>query len=135
MQPAFAFGHGLSYTRFDYADLAADPAPDGSVTVSFTVTNSGKRRGDEVVQIYVAPPPSRVPRPPLELKEFVRVPLDAAVGKRLAITLGPRAFAYWDTAANGWTVEAGSYEIRVGASSRDIRLRRAIDVKAARLSR
>ena len=135
VEPAFAFGHGLSYTSFAYADPAVAPAAGGAATVSLTVRNSGLWAGDEIVQVYVAPPPGRVPRPPQELKGFARVSLSPGESKRVSITLEPRAFAYWDQAAKGWAVEGGAYEIRVGASSRDIRLRQRLDVTASSLPR
>jgi beta-glucosidase len=135
VEPAFPFGHGLGYTSFEYGDLTAVAGAGGGATVTLTVKNGGRRAGDEIVQVYVAPPRSRVPRPPQELKGFARVSLAPGQSKRVEITLEPRAFAYWDQGARGWTVEAGPYEIRVGASSRDIRLRRALDVAAASLPR
>ena len=135
VEPAFPFGHGLSYTSFAYADLRVAPATGGSAAVTLTVKNSGPRSGDEVVQVYVAPPKSRVPRPPQELKGFARVSLAAGESKQVSLTLEPRAFAYWDVQASAWAVEPGAYEIRVGASSRDIRLRRPLEVAAASLPR
>ena len=131
--PQFPFGHGMSYTTFKYSDLEATLAADGSATVSLKVTNTGKREGNEVVEVYVAPPKSSVPRPPKELKGYARAPLGAGETKAVSVTLEPRAFAYWDDAKKQWTVEAGSYEILAGASSADIRLRGKVDV-AARVS-
>jgi beta-glucosidase len=130
--PQFPFGHGLSYTTFKYGSLEASPSADGSVNVSLDVTNTGKREGDEIVQLYVAPPKASVPRPPKELKGFVRVSLGAGETKHISTVLEPRSFAYWDDAKKQWTVEAGSYEIVAGASSADLRLRRKVEV-AARL--
>ncbi len=131
--PQFPFGYGLSYTTFKYSDLDASPAADGSVTVTLKVTNTGKREGDEIVQVYVAPPKSGVPRPPKELKGYARVALGPGETKPLTVTLEPRAFAYWDDGKKEWTVEAGSYEVLAAASSADVRLRRYVDV-AARVS-
>jgi len=128
--PMFAFGHGLGYSPFAYTDLQAWPSPDGGADVRLTVTNEGARRGDEVVQIYVAPPEgARGPaRPPKELKGFARVSLAPGEAKRVSIALEPRAFAAWDDTAKHWSVDAGVYEILAAAASDDIRLRRRIDV-------
>jgi beta-glucosidase len=131
--PQFSFGHGLSYTTFKYSDLEASPAADGSATVTLKVTNTGKRDGSEIVEVYVAPPKSSVPRPSKELKGFGRVALGLGETESVSVTLEPRAFAYWDDSKKEWAVEAGSYEILAGASSADIRLRRKIDV-AGRVS-
>ncbi|MDP8999200.1 MAG: glycoside hydrolase family 3 C-terminal domain-containing protein, partial [Myxococcota bacterium] len=128
--PQFPFGFGLSYTTFKYSDIDASAATDGSATVSLTVTNAGKRKGDEIVQVYVSPPKSRVPRPQKELKGFARVSLGAGDSKAISMTLEPRAFAYWDDGKKQWAVEAGAYEIIAAASSADVRLRKKIDVAA-----
>jgi beta-glucosidase len=133
--PAFPFGHGLSYTRFDYAGLTAAPTGEGGAAVTVSVTNRGARAGDEVVQVYVAPPKSRVPRPPEELKGFARVSLSPGETRQVSLVLEPRAFAFWDARASGWVVSEGAYEIRVGASSRDIRARQTIEVPARTLPR
>lgn len=128
--PMFAFGHGLGYSPFTYADLQAWPSSDGGADVRLTVTNEGARAGDEVVQIYVAPPESGggAARPPKELKGFARVSLAPGEAKRVSIELEPRAFASWDDTAKRWAVEAGAYEILAAAASDDVRLRRRIDV-------
>ncbi len=128
VEPAFVFGQGSSYTTFEYADLQAVPANDGSTTVTLKITNSGKRSGDEIVQVYVAPPRSAVARPPRELRAFARVSLDPGQTKPVTVTLEPRAFAYWDQDAKNWKIAAGSFELLAGASSRDVRLRRKIEV-------
>jgi beta-glucosidase len=132
--PRFPFGHGLSYTTFKYTDLNVVPVADGSATVTLKVTDSGKRDGDEVVEVYVAPPKSGVPRPSKELKGYARVGVAAGETKQVSVTLEPRAFAYWDDAGKEWKVEAGSYEILVGASSADIRLRRKVDMAARQMA-
>ena len=126
--PQFPFGYGLSYTTFKYSDMDVVAQADGSAVVSLRVTNSGKREGDEVVQVYVAPPASGVPRPPKELKGYARVSLGAGEAKQVSVTLEPRAFAYWDDAGKKWKVEAGAYEILVGSSSADVRLRKKVEV-------
>jgi beta-glucosidase len=129
VEPAFAFGQGMSYTTFEYAKLEAAAAPDGSAAITLKVTNTGKRPGDEIVEVYVAPPKGAVPRAPRELRAFARVSLSPGETKPVAVTLEPRAFAFWDEREKKWKVDAGSFEILAGASSRDIRLRRKLEVK------
>src|SRR5450756_2076696 len=122
---AYPFGHGLSYTTFAYSDLAtrADDAGDRtSVEVSCTVTNTGARAGREIVQVYVSDPDSSVFRPAQELKGFATVSLEAGASTEVSITLDARAFSYWRTALSRWVLEGGAFEVRIGASSRDIRL-------------
>ena len=126
--PQFPFGHGLSYTAFKYSDIDVVAQADGSAVVTLRVTDSGKREGDEIAEVYVAPPPSAVPRPPKELKGYARVSLGAGESKQVSVTLEPRAFAYWDDGGKQWKVEAGTYEILVGSSSADIRLRKKVQV-------
>jgi beta-glucosidase len=120
--PRLPFGHGLSYTRFAYGPLHL--AGSGArVTATLDVTNSGDCRGQEVAQLYVRARAPRVQRPFQELRGFVKC--DIVPGERHAVTFGlePRDFAVWDPVARRWRVEAGAYELRVGASSRDIRTR------------
>jgi beta-glucosidase len=114
---AFPFGHGLSYTTFAWSPVAFVSYGD-SVTVSTTVTNTGNRAGSEVVQVYVHDVESTVYRPVQELKAFAKVWLEPGESRQVTLTLDRQAFAVWD---GGWVVEAGTFEIRVGASSRDIR--------------
>lgn len=129
--PAFPFGFGLSYTTFAYSQLAVDTAGlavDGSVRVSFTLTNTGTRAGAEVAQVYVRDVAARLPRPVKELKGFAKVMLAPGEQKVVSITLDRRAFAFYDPQSSGWVVEPGTFEILVGASSRDIRLQAPIEV-------
>ena len=114
---AFPFGYGLSYTTFAYKDLKA--APEG---VTLTVTNTGKCAGAEIVQLYVAKPDAKVFRPAQELKGFAKVWLEAGESKTVSIPLDDKAYRYWNVATDSWEVEGGSYQLRVGASSADIRL-------------
>ena len=116
----FPFGHGLSYTTFEYSDLEVK-----NDVVSVTVTNTGARPGAEVAQLYVAPPKGGLHRPEQELKGFQRVELAPGESKRVNFPLDSRSFAIWD---GGWKVPGGAYEIRVGASSRDIRLSGSLEV-------
>jgi beta-glucosidase len=126
----FAFGHGLSYTRFDYSGLAVRKAGDG-YSVSVTVTNTGKRAGSEVVQLYVRDVESSVYRPAKELRAFAKVHLDPGGSQKVTLRLDRRSFAVWDVAARDWRVEAGEFEILVGSSSVDIRERKTITVASA----
>lgn len=132
IEPLFAFGHGLSYTTFHYADLALTPATiDGKtpVAVSFTLKNTGARFGAEVAEVYVADPVCSQPRPPRELKGFVRVELAPGEERRVSIELGPDAFSFWAPRSKQWTAEPGEFRVLVGASSRDIRLTKSLTLK------
>ena len=124
IEPLFPFGHGLSYTSFDYdrLSIAPDNTSDGRVTVSFDLTNSGSRAGAEVAQVYVADSHSAVPRPPKELKGFAKVRLEPGETRRVSVDLDRRSFAYYDVAAADWQVTPGTFRVLVGSSSRDIEL-------------
>ncbi len=130
-QPLFPFGFGLSYTTFAYADLAIDPAEigaDGAATVRFTVTNAGKRAGDEVVQLYVRDLLASVARPVMELKKFRRVHLEPGAREEITFQLGRDDLRMLDKDLH-WTVEPGAFRVMVGASSKDIRLRGQLTVR------
>ncbi len=114
----YPFGFGLSYTGFEYSALRLE---DGCV--SFCVKNTGTRAGAEVAQLYIAPKCAGVFRPEKELKGFARVYLEPNESKELRIELSERDLAYWNTLIGGWAVEGGRYEVLVGSSSQDIRLR------------
>lgn len=120
---AFPFGYGLSYTTFAYSDVAATPEE-----VSFTVTNTGKVAGAEVAQLYVAKPDHEVFRPAQELKGFAKVALEPGESRRVSIPLDDKAFRYFNVATNRWEVEGGTYELRVAASSDDVRLTAELEV-------
>lgn len=123
---SFAFGHGLSYTTFEYSDAAVES--DGDLTVHVTVTNTGGRAGAEVVQVYVGTPGSSVARAPREVKGFTKVRLDSGESQRVAVSIRRDDLAYWDTRVDSWVVEDGMYSIDIGASSRDIRQTLTVDV-------
>jgi beta-glucosidase len=123
----FPFGHGLGYTTFEHGS----PEVTGTgteLTVSVDVTNTGDRAGSHVVQVYVHDVRSCVPRPAKELAAFARVHLEAGATNRVSVRLDRRSFAVWDVAAHAWLVEAGEFEILVGASSTDIRGRATVVV-------
>ena len=124
--PLFPFGHGLSYTTFQYSNLklnAKSVTPDQSLKVKVDITNAGKVAGKEIVQLYVRDVKSTFARPEKELKAFEKVELKPKQTKTITFTLDREAFWYFDTAKNAWATEPGEFEILVGASSRDIRLR------------
>jgi beta-glucosidase len=130
------FGHGLSYTDFGYADLTATltgSAEDGTlaVAVACKVTNTGRRPGKEVVQLYVADPDSSVAQPPRELKGLAKT-ATLAPGEDQTVTFQLRArdLSYWSIREHRWVLEGGTFELKVGASSRDLRLTAAIEVTA-----
>ncbi|HVY81276.1 MAG TPA: glycoside hydrolase family 3 C-terminal domain-containing protein [Steroidobacteraceae bacterium] len=118
-QPLFAFGHGLSYTRFKYDALTVVPVPGkpGSQLAELSITNVGERPGAAVAQLYVSPPPSAVPRPPKELKGFAKVVLQPGESRRVAIPLDARSFAYYDVKHRRWQADPGTYRVLVGDSS------------------
>lgn len=117
---AYPFGYGLTYSMFAISDVQATATEHNTARVSATVTNTGAVEAAEVVQVYVAPPPSRVARPVHELKGFTKVTLKPGESTNVTIMLDARAFAYWSELLNDWCVEAGTYTIEVGNSSRDI---------------
>src|SRR5262249_41547143 len=135
-EPLFPFGHGLSYTKFEYSDLKVDRTRVGSgdsLQVSVRVRNAGARSGDEVVQLYVHELSPREPGALKELRGVERVTLAAGEARRVSFTLLPaRDFTHYDVERKAYAVDAGSYEIQLGASSGDIRLRSTVAVTADR---
>jgi len=125
IEPLFCFGHGLSYTTFAYSGLELSSTrikPGDKVEVKVSVRNTGKRAGDEVVQLYVRDVESSVPRPPKELKGFQRVHLEPGEARTLTFSLDRVAMSFFDPNKGDWTAEPGVFEVLLGASSRDIRL-------------
>ncbi|MCX2730556.1 glycoside hydrolase family 3 C-terminal domain-containing protein [Saccharopolyspora sp. NFXS83] len=131
-----AFGEGLSYTTFDYTELDVSVLEDGPrprVSVSLTVTNTGSRAGQEVVQLYVADPECSVSRPEQELKAFAKVALEPGDSTRVALELDQRAFAYWHRPLGRWVVEGGEFELRAASSSRSVRLSAVVELAGERI--
>jgi len=124
----FPFGHGLSYTTFNYRDLKVKQSGE-TVIVSFKVKNTGKQAGKEIAQVYVRDIESTHFRPEKELKGFEKIDLRSGEEKEVNLALGPRAFAYYDAGSQGWVVEPGAFEILIGASSRDIRLQATVTMQ------
>jgi beta-glucosidase len=127
----YPFGHGLSYTTFEYANLRTSTRAlraDGSLTVAVDVTNTGERAGDEVVQLYVAHPESAVERPLKELKGFERITLEPGMTRTVTFSLDASDLAYWNAEYDRWVVEAAPVEVLVGGSSAAIRQRATVDV-------
>jgi beta-glucosidase len=127
IEPRFSFGHGLSYTTFALGDATWD-----GDEVRVTVTNTGTRRGAEVVQVYVHDAEASVARPDQELKAFRKVWLDPGASATVSLPLDDRAFAFWDVDRHEWLVEAGDFELRIGTSSRDIRHRLRINIEGSK---
>lgn len=134
MEPQFPFGYGLSYTSFAYSDMEISktnvekPEELSELTVSVAVENTGKRAGKEVVQLYIAQQNPGCPRPVRELKGFEKIELAPGERKVITFRLCERDFAYYDTAAHAFVVAADTFMVEIGASSRDIRLQKALTV-------
>ena len=132
IEPLFPFGYGLSYTKFDYSDLKVSPndaSPGQPVEVSLQVRNSGSRPGAEVVELYVHDGHASVDRPVQELKGFQRVVLAAGETKSVHFTLDRSAMAFYSTAKKDWVAEPGQFDVLVGSSSRDIRMKSSFMLK------
>jgi beta-glucosidase len=131
IEPLFPFGYGLSYTKFDYSELKISPKEASSepVEVSLQLRNSGSRPGAEVVELYVHDGHSRVDRPVQELKGFRRVELAPGESKAVHFALDRSAMAFYSTAKKAWVTEPGEFDVLIGSSSRDIRLKGSLTLK------
>jgi beta-glucosidase len=121
--PLFPFGFGLSYTTFAYENLQCPAGADGCVRVTVDVINTGPRAGTEVVQLYVRDVEATVPRPLKELKDFAAIALAPGERRRVEFKLDARAFQFFCSRRRAWITEPGQFEILIGASAADIRLR------------
>ncbi|WP_407486142.1 glycoside hydrolase family 3 C-terminal domain-containing protein [Elizabethkingia anophelis] len=124
IKPLFSFGHGLSYTTFEYGKVHADKtqmAQDGKITFTVSIKNTGKREGAEVVQLYISDLKSSVPRPIKELKGFEKINLKPGEQKEVSFTIDKSALSFFDAATHQWVAEPGEFEALVGASSSDIK--------------
>jgi beta-glucosidase len=124
LQPLFPFGHGLSYTTFEYKHLKLSRTkmgPGESVAASVDITNTGSRGGAEAAELYIHDLDPKVDKPVRELKGFSKVALNPGETKTVSFTIRPADLAYFDTPGHEWKADAGEYEIEIGASSRDLR--------------
>jgi len=132
IEPLYPFGYGLSYTTFEVSDLSLDAdaaqSRDG-VTARVRVSNTGNRRGQEVVQLYLHDPESRLRRPPQALRGFRKVALAPGETQTVQFDLQEKDFAAWDARRGRWTVESGAYEVRAGTSSRNLPLRQTVMIE------
>ena len=129
----FPFGFGLSYTTFEYSDLCVSPesaSEKEAVTVSFKVKNTGGMPGKEITQLYIRDKVCKVLRPDKELKAFAKIDLLPGEEKKVQLKLTRDAFAYFNVSLNAWHVESGKFEILIGSSSRDIRLKGNVIIKS-----
>jgi beta-glucosidase len=132
-KPLYAFGHGLSYTKFDFKGGKLESkkiAADGTAKVTFTLKNSGKADGDEVAQVYFRHVHSAVPQPKLALCGFTRVHLKHGESTKVTVEVPTARLRYWDTEKKQYVVEPGNYEFLIGAASDDIRLKLPMTIAA-----
>src|SRR5207248_4904287 len=132
LQPLFPFGHGLSYTRFELGQPTASANADGTVTVTFSVRNTGQRRGMDVAQVYASPAVGGW-EAPKRLAAFQKVDLAPGASRTVSVTIDPRLLATFDSGAQQWRIAPGDYKIIVGESSRDIRGNVVVTVPALTL--
>ena len=131
-KPLFSFGHGLSYTTFEYGKVTADKktiAKDEPITFTLTVKNTGDREGAEIVQLYISDKKSSLPRPVKELKGFQKVYLQPGEVKQVCFTIGTDALSFFDDGKHEWVAEPGQFEALIGASATDIRSKMAFELK------
>lgn len=132
IKPQFAFGHGLSYTTFEYGQAKASKAAmtaDGQMTITVNVKNIGDRAGAEIVQLYIADPEASVDRPVKELKGFEKIYLNPGESKKVTFTVDAEDLSFYSNENNCWTAEKGEFEAHIGSSSDDIRTVAAFELK------
>lgn len=128
VKPLFPFGFGLSYTTFAYSNLSVTKTGANEVAVSFDVTNTGKRAGKEVAELYVHQQKCSVPRPEKELKGYEKIELKPGQKQRVTIKLGEEAFHFYDVTKHKFVVEPGAFDILVGGSSADLPLKATVNL-------
>lgn len=127
IETLFPFGHGLSYTQFEYNDLQVEKRKD-KIMITCQLTNTGEMAGSEVVQLYVHAKNSKIERSSIELKEFEKVYLEKGETKQVNLVLSKASFKYYSETDKKWVLEPGVYEIQLGSSSIDIRLKNEIQL-------
>ena len=131
-QPLFAFGYGLSYTHFKFANLTLSPSqttPQNTVTVAFDVSNTGHRAGAEVAQVYVGDPSATVKRPEKELKAFRKMRLKPGETRHVSLTLDRHAFSYYDANTHAWRIDPGRFKVYLGDASNHTPLSATLTMK------
>jgi beta-glucosidase len=132
IEPLYPFGYGLSYTKFEYADLKVQESLKKNqpyYKVTFNLKNAGSIKGSEVAQLYVSAVDPKIERAPKELKAFKKISLKAGETGKIEINISQDAFSYYNTDKKAWTIDPGKYEILIGSSSRDIKLKNTVTVK------
>ncbi len=132
IEPLFPFGFGLSYTTFEFSNLKLSKTSmhkEDELTIEFTVKNSGKVAGDEIVQLYISDKEASVEREVKSLKGFKRISLKSRESKKIILSIDKSALAFYDVNSKSWVAEPGEFEVLIGASSRDIRLQRVFVLK------
>jgi beta-glucosidase len=127
LNPAFPFGHGLSYTSFKYSDLEISSSKN-IISISFNLQNTGKLKGAETAQLYISAPGKEAIRPPLELKGFQKLEINPGETKKVVIELNKKELAWFNEMIHDWQIEEGDYKFNIGSSSRDIRLSKEITI-------
>jgi len=132
IKPLFSFGHGLSYTTFEYGKVTVDKkeiTSSDKVTFTVDVKNTGKREGSEIVQLYISDLKSSVPRPIKELKGFDKVSLNPGETKTVSFTVDSSALSFFDAGKHAWVAEPGDFEAIIAASSTDIKTKTSFKLK------
>ena len=128
----YPFGHGLSYTTFEYSNIAVDKNSfsinDVDLKVSMEIKNTGSVKGDEVVQLYVKDVESSVIQPIKKLRAFKRISLESGETKNVSFGLKSEDFSYWDENKKDWSIEEGEFEIMIGSSSEEIKLKMSLSI-------
>lgn len=132
IKPLFSFGHGLSYTTFEYGKVSSNinsMRQDGQITFSITVKNTGNRDGAEIVQLYISDLKSSLPRPLKELKAFKKIALKVGEERVAEFTIDKSALSFYDPLKHEWIAEPGNFEVLIGSSSSDIRSKMSFSLK------